>query len=281
MATLVDELKMVVDDSIGRGIRPDVIRIQLKEKLQLYVLDFIYNSPKYHHLIFYGGTCLRKCFGTGRMSEDIDFETTESFSKKEFAEDVVRHFRERVSYPALLVNCPGQKVSRVELRFPVLNALGLSPIVDEKLNLKVEVNWIGKTYPAETRAFSEDRFSFVVRHYNLPTLMAGKMLACLHRVWVTGKTGAKVKGRDYFDLLWYMQHHIMPNPERLADAPEALTPWAAFENLSQKVAQIRTTDLRLDLEPLFEDGRFVQNWVGHFKENFDRLYREYKEALIA
>lgn len=272
MATLIDELRMVVGDSTSRGIRPDVIRIQLKEKLQLYVLDFIYNSPKYNHLIFYGGTCLRKCFGTGRMSEDIDFETSEGFEKKTFAEDVAKHFRGHIAYPNLLVHCPGQKISRVELRFPVLNLLGLSPLADEKLNLKVEVNLIDKKYPTETKTISEDRFSFVVRHYDLPTLMAGKLLACLNRVWVRGKSGATVKGRDYFDLLWYMQRQIVPNEARLADAPGHPTLEDAFKTLADKVKKIRTTDLMLDLEPLFEDGRFVKSWVDHFHDEFEKLY---------
>jgi predicted nucleotidyltransferase component of viral defense system len=279
MATLIDELRMTVDESISRGIRPDVIRIKLKEKLQLYVLDFIYNTPKYHHLIFYGGTCLRKCFGAGRMSEDIDFETSEGFEKQQFADDVSKHFRKHVSYPDLLAHHPGKKISRVELRFPVLNALGLSPIADEKLNLKVEVNFIGKKYPTETRIISEDRFSFVARHYDLPTLMAGKLLACLNRVWVRGRTGATVKGRDYFDLLWYMQQRILPNPERLADAPGHLTPNQVFENLAAKVKKIKAADLMLDLEPLFEDGRFIKEWVGHFYERFEQLYNQYQLLL--
>jgi hypothetical protein len=280
MATLSDELKIVVDESVSRGVRPDVIRIQLKEKLQLYVLDFIYNSPKYSHLIFYGGTCLRKCFGTGRMSEDVDFETSGEFEKRAFAEDIAGHFKKHVSYPDLLVHCPGQKVSRVELRFPVLNALGLSPIAGEKLNLKVEVNRISQKYPIETRIISEDRFSFVVRHYDLPTLMAVKMLACIHRVWVKGKMGAAVKGRDYFDLLWYMQQRILPNPMRLSDAPESLTPKAAFESIANKVDQISPTDLMLDLEPLFEDSRFVKNWVDQFREGFAQLYQHYQPLLL-
>ncbi len=279
MATLIDELKMVADESTSRGIRPDVIRIKLKEKLQLYVLDFIYNNPKYNHLIFYGGTCLRKCFGTGRMSEDIDFETSEGFEKKKFAADVVRHFKEHVSYPGLSVKCPGQKVSRVELRFPILNTLGLSKLADEKLNLKVEVNTIGKKYPTETRTISEDRFSFVVRHYDLPTLMAGKMLACLNRVWVKGRTGAAVKGRDYFDLLWYMRQRVIPNPERLADATGSTAPRKIFEDLSEKVKKIRAADLLLDMEPLFEDGRFIKNWADHFHSEFGQLYSQYQMLL--
>ena len=45
----------------------------LKEYLQVLILDFIYSSPKYGGLIFYGGTCLAHCFGLRRLSEDIDF----------------------------------------------------------------------------------------------------------------------------------------------------------------------------------------------------------------
>ena len=279
MATLIDDLKMVADDSANRGIRPDVIRIQLKEKLQLYVLDFIYNNPKYNHLIFYGGTCLRKCFGAGRMSEDVDFETPESFEKKKFAEDIAKHFRERIAYSDLLAVAPGQTVGKVELRFPVLHPLGLSPLADEKLNLKVEVNTIGKKYPTENRTISEDRFSFMVRHYDLPTLMAGKLLACLNRVWRKGKTGITVKGRDYFDLLWYMQKKIIPNPERILDAPGEPTPRMVFEKLAEMVKKIRPSDLMLDLEPLFEDGRFVKQWADHFHNEFEKLYNEYQHTL--
>ena len=277
MATLIDDLKMVVDDSTSRGVRPDVTRIKLKEKLQLYVLDFIYNHPKYNHLIFYGGTCLRKCFGAGRMSEDVDFETTESFEKNKFAEDIVRHFKERISYHDLLASTPGRMVSRVQLRFPVLKPLGLSPLVDEKLNLKIEVNIIGKKYPTENKTISEDRFSFVVRHYDLPTLMAGKLLACLNRVWRKGKTGITVKGRDYFDLLWYMQKKIIPNPERLIDAPGRPTARIVFENLAEKVKKIRPSDLMLDLGPLFEEGQFVKQWVEHFHNEFEQLYHQYRQ----
>lgn len=280
MATLVDELRMTTDELVSRGIRSDVIRIRLKEKLQLYVLDFIYNTPAYNHLIFYGGTCLRKCFGTGRMSEDIDCETASPFDKKSFAVDVTRHFKEQIAYPDLFVHTPGRGVSRVELRFPILYPLGLSPIVDEKLNVKVEVNSVSKTYPTEIQTFSEDRFSFVLRRYDLPTLMAGKLLACRDRVWVRGKTGASVKGRDYFDLLWYMQRRVIPNSERLADAPGHPTAQLIFEGIAAKIIKIRPTDLMLDLEPLFEDGRFIRNWVENFYREFEQLYNQYQTVLL-
>lgn len=263
MATLLDELGMVVQESRQKGLRPDVIRLKLKEKLQLYVLDFIYNSPKYQNLIFYGGTCLRKCFNINRMSEDVDFETTESFDKKKFAKDIQNHFN-KMGYKELKTFTPGSGVNRVKLRFP------------ENLNVKVEVNPTDKKYPTEPRTISEDRFSFVIRHYDLPTLMAGKMAACLERVWEKGKTGIKIKGRDYYDLLWYMQKGVMPNADRLENTRGQYTVSGAFAKLDEIISKIKSGDLAADLNSLFEDGRFVQRWVAAFPEEFALLREKYR-----
>ncbi len=43
---------------------------------------------------------------------------------------------------------------------------------------------------------------FAVRVYSLPDLFAGKMHALLCRKWKT-----RVKGRDGYDLVWYLGHH--------------------------------------------------------------------------
>lgn len=279
MANLTDDLKITAQELQNRLVRPDVIRIKLKEKLQLYALDFIYNNELYNHLIFYGGTCLRKCFNAGRMSEDIDFETSGTFKKREFAAEIKKHFKDKYLYPNVEAYVPGSGVSRVELRFPLLNEIGMSPHAGEKLILKIEVNNINQNYPVEFKTISEDRFSFVVKHYDLPTLMAGKMIACTERVWTKGKTGAKVKGRDYFDLIWYMQREIIPNENRLLDAKGNYTTISAFEKLAEKVKGITQRDLSLDLEALFEDGRFIKNWVANFHSEFDRLYCRYKKLI--
>ena len=45
----------------------------LKEYLQILSLSFIYSQKEYQSLIFYGGSCLRHCFGLPRLSEDLDF----------------------------------------------------------------------------------------------------------------------------------------------------------------------------------------------------------------
>lgn len=278
MGTLIDDLKHVVHEGTLLAQRPDIMRIRLKEKLQLSVLDFIYNNKKYNHLIFYGGTCLRICFGLNRMSEDIDFETTTQFSKEDFASLIKDYFMKSLQYKPVSVHVPGSGVGRIELRFPVLYELGLSKHVGENLLIKVEVNQIKDTYPTEFKAISTDRFSFVARHYDLPTLMAGKMLACLTRVWQ--KKGVKVKGRDYYDLLWYMQKGVIPNAARLANSSGCYTIKDSIDKIQEKVMTIKPKDLLSDLENLFENVEFPKRWVNTFKEQFEQLYRRYNTNIF-
>lgn len=274
MGTLVSDLEVVVQESRGQNLRPDIIRIQLKEKLQLFVLNFIYNHPRYHHLIFYGGTCLRLCFDLNRMSEDIDFETIQPFDKKKFADDIQNYFQKHLLLETVSVHVPGRNIERIELRFPVLFQLRLSSHEEENLIVKVEVNPIQKSFPTEFVTFSKDRFSFVIRHYDLPTLMAGKMLACLERIWK--KKGVKMKGRDYYDLIWYMQKGIIPNEKRLADSKRSYSIAEAFSEIKKKATEIKPSDLLVDLAPLFENMEFPKRWVMTFHEQFTNLLKRYQ-----
>lgn len=275
MPTLVDELAQVAHEAKHQGISSEAIRTKLKETLQFYVLDFIYNSPKYQHLVFYGGTCLRICFRLNRMSEEIDFETTTPFDKKQFAHDVSQHFQQKIQYRNMCAVTPGASLQRIELKFPLLHTLGLSQHEAANLIVKVEVNQTQHVYPTAVKTVSQDRLSFIIRHYDLPTLMAGKMCACLHRVWE--KRGVIVKGRDYYDLVWYMQKAILPNRERLA-ASGTQTIGGAFEEIRAKVHTIKPAHLVADLEILFENSVFPRRWAATFSEEFEQLYQQYAAA---
>jgi len=72
MATLIQTLQnaLVSKDPL---LAPETKRIILREVLQAYVLDYLYNHPSYRHLNFYGGTCLHAIYGLNRLSEDLDF----------------------------------------------------------------------------------------------------------------------------------------------------------------------------------------------------------------
>ena len=106
--------------------------------------------------------------------------------------------------------------------------------------------------------------------------MAGKMLACLERDFQRGKQTSTVKGRDFYDLLWFMQQNIQPLPEKLEkDGENTYSVQSAFLALEEKVASLRLSDLADDLLPLFEQRTFIEAWLEGFKENFGEYVKRY------
>jgi len=79
MATLKEMLKDIVNEKRKSGITNDVLRNILKETLQYYVLDFLYNSSYGENLIFTGGSALRICYGLNRLSEDLDKDMVKKY----------------------------------------------------------------------------------------------------------------------------------------------------------------------------------------------------------
>ena len=63
----------------------------IKEKLQDYILNFVYNNQVYKQLIFTGGTCLRKIYNLPRLSEDLDFDFSFDFYINNFANDLNKY----------------------------------------------------------------------------------------------------------------------------------------------------------------------------------------------
>lgn len=111
----------------------------------------------------------------------------------------------------------------------------------------------------------------MIKHYDIETLMAGKMIACLERVFKKGDTGIEIKGRDFYDLIWYMEKGVDPNPLRLEDG--GYTVKKAFSALDDKVESITSRGLRIDLDPLFPSSNFIRGWC----DNFHDLYSRYRE----
>lgn len=254
-------------------------RILLKEYLQAYILDFLYNHSAYRRLNFYGGTCLHVIYGLNRLSEDIDLDNSNGVDLESFADDLVEYFHTRVGATDLTAKTQigAQGIQRTTLKFPVLFDLGLSPSRGEALHVKVEVSPQAQVAVIRKTPVLAHGRSFVAAHFSLETMMAGKMLACLERNFQVGSTGAAIKGRDFYDLLWFMQQKVRPLEEKLAkDGKKTYTIASAMSELSEKVAAIRLDDLRQDLLPLFESRVFVESWLEGFKENFGEYGKFYQ-----
>jgi predicted nucleotidyltransferase component of viral defense system len=271
MHQLINSLKSIKDSLERKGSSQDFVRVALKEELQNYVLAAIYNDSRTNNLVFVGGTCLRKLFGLNRLSEDLDFENPDGLSLELIANVVIDYFKS-IEFDAFDYNIQeSENVSRLTLRFSILNEIGLSPFEDEKLHVKIETT-SGFAHTTLLTPYAHDNLTMLIKHSPLETLMAGKISACLHRVWENGTTGIKVKGRDYYDLIWYMQKGTVPDVNKFVNEAMGSDLTLIFKALDAKVAKIKTGDLFLDLRGFFESEDFIKSWCATFHE----LYKRYR-----
>lgn len=277
MASLIQTLRHALD-SKDPLLANETKRILLKEVLQAYVLDFIYNHPRYRRFNFYGGTCLHVVYDLNRLSEDLDFDNSAEIDLSNLTEDLTALFRKSLGYdPVEIKSQQGENgILRTTIKLPVLNELGLSPHRNEALHLKVEVSHHRQIAILQnTPVFYLGR-SFVPSHFSLETMMAGKMIACLERNFQRGREGAFIKGRDYYDLLWFMQKGIQPLEEKLArDGEKSYTTQSAMLALKDKIAGISSSDLAVDLLPMFESSVFIESWLETFHANIERYTAGY------
>lgn len=259
MATLIQLMQNVLSQK-DPLLPVETKRVLLKEFLQAYTLDFLYNHPLYRKLNFYGGTCLHVVYGLNRLSEDIDLDNSNRIDLGNLENDLLAFYRSSIGSPDVTAKTQTGEwgVRRTTLKFPILYDLGLTSQVNEPLHLKVEVSQhrqISIVHRTPVLTFGR---SFVAAHFSLETMMAGKMLACLERNFQRGE-GATIKGRDFYDLLWFMQQKIRPLEEKLAkDGRQSYTVRSAMNLLGEKIAEMKLSDLAEDLLPLFEQRSFIE-----------------------
>ncbi|MBA4384523.1 MAG: hypothetical protein C0410_07285 [Anaerolinea sp.] len=277
MATLIQSMQNVLSQK-EPSLTNETKRVVLKEYLQALTLDFLYNHSVYRKLNFYGGTCLHIFFGLNRLSEDVDLDNTNGIDISNLESDLLTYYRSNIGYADVTSKTQVGEwgIIRTTLKFPILSALGLTSHVAEPLHLKVEVSQHKQLSIIRKTPVLVYGRSFVAAHFSLETMMAGKMLACLERTFVKGSTGAAIKGRDYYDLLWFMQKKIHPLEEKLArDGIKPYTIPSAFIELAEKVKNIKITHLAEDLLPLFEQRTFIEAWLEEFQENFNEYQKYY------
>ena len=277
MATLIQSMQNILSQK-DPSLAFETKRIILKKFLQAYTLDFLYNHPSYKKLKFYGGTCLHLLYGLNRLSEDIDLDNSNEISLQNLQDDLLNFYRTNVGYNSITAGTQiGEKgIQGITLKFPVLFDLGLTRHADESLNLKVEISQHKQLAIIKKTPVLVFGRSFVAAHFSLETMMAGKMLACLERNFQKGKSSVAVKGRDFYDLLWFMQRNVQPMEEKLAeDGNRSYSVHSAMELLAEKIDGLKASDLAVDLLPLFEERPFIEAWLESFKQNFFEYRKNY------
>ena len=254
----------------------------LREILQDLALLGLWRSRFFEHAAFYGGTALRLLYGLDRYSEDLDFSLLEpkaSFSLKPFGEFLEREissfgfhveFEARRNPRASTIESAFLKANTIK-QLIVINAdqellRGLQPAKKLKIKLEVDTDPPGG-FETETQ-FVLQPIPFSVRVYTLPNLFAGKLHAVLCRKWRT-----RVKGRDWYDLVWYAArrpevrlNHLETRMRQSGDYREEqpLTPEKLQDLLSQAVDDLDVEQARREVAPFVKDPRASDVWSREF-----------------
>jgi len=184
----------------------------------------------------------------------------------ELAKDIESYFKKNTD---LELTTTIQKF-RIYLKFPLLKELGLSEKGEtDLLFLKIEI-FAGfdfcRSYKTEIIPVFKFNKSILIRTFDLPTLIATKLRAIFYRKWEKTAKGGKIiihgKGRDYFDLWWYLDKGVNPNLKCLEGMKSKKD---LKKKLLEIVGKLDSRSVRLDLEPLIENHAFIKNFSKNVK----------------
>ena len=270
---LIDDLKTTYQKN--RAFPQAYIRNALKETLQYYLLQYISQSPIAENLIFKGGTCLRIFFDLPRLSEDLDFDWSGSsqFDTNSLALSIKNYFAATFKFDALETKIAGN-YHTLYIKFPVLDLIDLpfTPSDSKILFVRLDITpAVGSAFATEPAIKSARDFSIVLKRYSLPDLMAGKIAAILTReIWEKQVKQPRIKGRDYYDLIWFLEKGVIPNWSYLTELT-GLTKTQALDNIKTRIVKVNYRYLQTELSPYFSSPTFVRS----FSRNLLNLYNQY------
>ena len=181
-----------------------------REYLQARILGALQQSGAMIPLAFHGGTALRFLYAIPRYSEDLDFALEHSAASYDFRAYLQRIELElgREGYRMETRVSDAKTVHSAFVQFVGLpHELGLSAHAGQKLSVKIEVDTRPPAGAGLATTVVRRHVTLQLQHHDRPTLLAGKLHAVLQRRYV--------KGRDLFDLLWYLSDQAWPEPNLL------------------------------------------------------------------
>ncbi len=228
-----------------------------REYLQARILGTLQQAGAMIPLAFHGGTALRFLFASAHYSEDLDFALEQASEEYDFRSylQAIRSAFTAEGYQVELKVSDQKTVHSAFVRFRgLLYELGLSPHRDEALAVKIEVD-TNPPVGADLATTIVRRYMILqLQHHDRASLLAGKLHAILQRPYT--------KGRDVYDLLWYLSDPEWPAPNlTLLNNALQQTGWQAeplTEDNWRKVVQSRleavdweqvVADVRPFLEP--------------------------------
>ncbi len=260
----------------------------IREISQEIVLAGLNRGDFFQKAAFYGGTALRIFYKLDRYSEDLDFSLLmpqKDFTLKPYFKAIENEFA-ALGIKVDIQSKTKSNNSAVESAFlksdTSIHVLSLK--YDTSLNKTVKIKFEVDTNPPLGFDTQEklllQPFSFFVKCFSPQDLYAGKMHAVLFRSWKN-----RVKGRDWYDLEWYIKNDFKINLNHLTiraresgsiGKNDYFTKKLLLDMLEQKIKTVDIENAKLDIKRFIKDDRVLDIWS---KEYFLLLIQQIKEYV--
>lgn len=245
----------------------------LKEITQEIALSALARTDFFKEAAFQGGTALRILYGLNRFSEDLDFilkKVNPSFLWKTYVKNIEDEFKTydiSVSFQdrgkvnetvkkIFLKNDSNGKILTTKFK----HGGGITKII--RVKFEVDTNPpAGSSFEVKYPDFP---FPFPVVVQDPPSLFAGKLHALLSREYV--------KGRDWYDFIWYVSRKTPINTPFLANALHQMGPWKGgavkmskkwlIKEMREKIGAVNWNEAKMDMIRFLKpsDLSFVDHW---------------------
>lgn len=254
---------------------------KVREILQQTALLGLARHQFFQHAIFYGGTALRILYGLDRYSEDLDFSLIKpnpNFNFTPFIEGMHQELkamgfelhvemREKNTDTGILSAFLKANTVSLLLSIQERKIKGIHP--EQKVQIKLEIDTDPPPFhlPFESKLVMNP-VPFYVGTYAIVDLFAGKMHAALCRNWKK-----RVKGRDWYDVVWYIRGGVPVNLAHLRarmiqtghiKSDEKFTEKELLALLHEKIEEIDWELAKSDVSVFVADKEKIALWGRSF-----------------
>jgi predicted nucleotidyltransferase component of viral defense system len=230
---------------------------------------------------FYGGIALRILYGLDRFSEDLDFTLLKPDSEFDFTPYLEGMKKELSSFGFEMEVLQKEKniETSVLSAFMKMNTIQLYLAIgdekkskttnhNEKVQIKLEIDTEPPPHARLQNRLVLNPMSFYVLTLHQSDLFAGKMHAALYRAWK-----GRVKGRDWYDIIWYITNKIpisltyleacMRQAKNLL-SDEVLDREKLLRLLEEKIDSIDWISAKADMRPFISDPERLDIWSSEY-----------------
>ncbi|WP_025144539.1 nucleotidyl transferase AbiEii/AbiGii toxin family protein [Pedobacter jeongneungensis] len=260
----------------------------LREIMQEIALAGLNRAGFFEKAAFYGGTALRIFYGLDRFSEDLDFSLlaqNPDFSLEKYQDAIVNEFaalgmQVSITKKKKTINnninsafLKSETIWKELVLKEIIPQNGLKEMANIKIKIEVDIEPpLG--FATEEKLLLQP-FSFYVKCLSLPDLFAGKMHALLFRKW-----GTNVKGRDWYDMEWYIKkgyelnlNHFLLRAIDSGDWKKDKISEAEFRALlSEKINHVKLDFVKADISRFIKDPKKLEIWsTQYFHDLVEKL----------